>query len=372
MLLLNRKGNLRANKILATVISLFAVSMVYYVAFWTGYTAKYHWLDGWVAPIPFLYGPLIYLYIKVLNENQTKANFNLHYLPFWLHSVFMVPLILRNLFGVIPILRDNYFKPFGNLITPINYTFIALQCISLLVYACFIFIEIRKEKNKLNSFAIPGELLKYHWLKQVAWFYLIFGVVNISYWVLVVLKLLQLEYDYAISITISIFIYMVGYMGFKQPAVFNERLINDEQEDTPVNFDITHIKAAVRYENSTLKTEEAEHIYKDLITLLDKEKPYLKNDLKIQHLATQLGISTHHMSQAINAIGGQNYAELINNYRIQEAQRLLSDPHNTEKILSVAFDVGYNNKATFNSTFKKITGMSPSDFRKNADKQIVA
>ena len=372
MLYRHGNGNIKANKILALIIILFAVSMTYYVAYWTGFAAKYTWMNGWVAPIPFLYGPLVYLYLTNLNGEVFKRKFYLHYIPFVFHAIFMIPLLLRSIFGVIPFLRDNYFIPFNQLITSVNYALIVAQCVSMLCYSYCIFLFTKKEGQKINNFALPQEFVKHRWLKQVSWFYFIFSIVGISYWVLVFAGLLKLEYDYAISITISVFIYWVGYMGFKQPSVFNEKIIQSEQPIGTGEMDVRHIKANVKYERSTLKKEEAEIYYKKLLHLMETEKPYLQNDLKIQHVAGLLKISTHHLSQIINEIGGQNYTDFINTFRIREAERLLSDPANNEKILSIAFDVGYSNKATFNTAFKKITGLSPSDYRKRAMQKVVA
>lgn len=372
MLYRHGNGNIKANKILASIIILFAISMTYYVAFWTGFSGKHIWMNGWIAPISFLYGPLIYLYVLTLNDKERSPTFNLHYIPFIIHFIFMIPLLIRNIFGVVPFLRDNYFIPFNRFITPINYGFIVLQCISMVFYAILIMRYTRRERQKINEFALPQEFVKSKWLNQISWFYLIFSVVSISYWFLVATALLKLEYDYAISITISVFIYIVGYMGFKQPSIFNERILMDTPAEEIPEMGVKHIKANIKYERSTLKKEEAEILYKQLLQIMACDKPYLRNDLKIQHVAAILKISTHHLSQIINELGGQNYADFINVWRIREAERLLSDPNNNEKILSVAFDVGYNNKATFNTAFKKITGLSPSDYRKRALQKVVA
>ena len=102
-----------------------------------------------------------------------------------------------------------------------------------------------------------------------------------------------------------------------------------------------------------------------LLQIMQEEKPYLDSNLKIQHLAEKAGVSSHHLSQIINENLNQNYADFVNSYRINEAKRLLLSPeYEQEKILSIAFDAGFQNKATFNVSFKKYTGMSPTEFKK--------
>jgi AraC-like DNA-binding protein len=64
-----------------------------------------------------------------------------------------------------------------------------------------------------------------------------------------------------------------------------------------------------------------------------------------------------------------NYSNFINSYRIQEAKILLFAPEKIDdSILDIAYEVGFNSKAVFNRAFKKFTGMTPSEFRKNNGK----
>ena len=135
-----------------------------------------------------------------------------------------------------------------------------------------------------------------------------------------------------------------------------------------------HLKKEIeaKYTRSTLKPEQMILLKDRLIQLMEEKKPFLDSELKIQQLSELMGISTHQLSQLINEQLGLSYPEFIHKYRIREAERLLSDPNFAEtKILSIAFDVGYSNKATFNSAFKKLTGMSPVEFKRNKSRQVL-
>lgn len=60
----------------------------------------------------------------------------------------------------------------------------------------------------------------------------------------------------------------------------------------------------------------------------------------------------------------RNFYDLVNSYRVEEAKRLLLDPKNSNyTILSVGFEAGFNSKTTFNTVFKKFTGLSPTEFK---------
>jgi AraC-like DNA-binding protein len=60
----------------------------------------------------------------------------------------------------------------------------------------------------------------------------------------------------------------------------------------------------------------------------------------------------------------KTFYDLVNGYRVEEAKRLLLNPNNRSfTILSVGFEAGFNSKTTFNTVFKKFTGLTPTDFR---------
>jgi AraC-like DNA-binding protein len=60
-----------------------------------------------------------------------------------------------------------------------------------------------------------------------------------------------------------------------------------------------------------------------------------------------------------------NFYDFVNKYRVEEAKRLLLDNNRNYKIIAIAYEVGFNSKATFNRVFKKFTGLTPSDFKEN-------
>ena len=98
---------------------------------------------------------------------------------------------------------------------------------------------------------------------------------------------------------------------------------------------------------------------------MTEEKPYLDPELSLQKLAHRLGITKEDLSQIINERLDCNFKNFINEYRIREAKEKLLDPKENEFVLmKIAFDVGFNSKSVFNASFKKFTGMSPSQYRK--------
>ena len=106
-------------------------------------------------------------------------------------------------------------------------------------------------------------------------------------------------------------------------------------------------------------------ILEDLKKHMDHKKPYLEPELNLEQLATQISIRPKVLSQVINESLQQNFFDFVNRYRIEEAKRLLTNPADKKiTVLEVLYEVGFNSKSSFNTIFKKHTGVTPSEFKK--------
>lgn len=119
---------------------------------------------------------------------------------------------------------------------------------------------------------------------------------------------------------------------------------------------------SLKYANKTIDTADIETITQGLKVLMEEEKIYIQPDLKLSDLASKIKVSTHTLSQFLNERLGKSFPSYINEYRIQEAKQLIQSDHRI-KLEAVAYDSGFNSKSTFNSAFKKITGVTPSKFK---------
>jgi AraC-like DNA-binding protein len=82
-------------------------------------------------------------------------------------------------------------------------------------------------------------------------------------------------------------------------------------------------------------------------------------------------MSRHHLTQLLNEKLEKNFYSFINEYRIGEAIDRLNDPALQVNILSLAFDCGFNSKSSFNNYFKKITGSTPTAYRKQRLERLI-
>lgn len=98
---------------------------------------------------------------------------------------------------------------------------------------------------------------------------------------------------------------------------------------------------------------------------MESEKIYLNPDLTLSGLSTITSIPPRHLSEIINENMKQNFYDFVNQYRILESKRLLLDNSKTNwSILAILYEAGFNSKTTFNTTFKKQTGLTPTLYRK--------
>jgi AraC-like DNA-binding protein len=118
-----------------------------------------------------------------------------------------------------------------------------------------------------------------------------------------------------------------------------------------------------KYGNNRLPDFARESIVVELQRHMQSAQPWLKIDLTLGELATGINVAPHHLSQIINSEFGKSFASYINEYRVGEACQLLVGD-NDKSVLDVALDSGFSSKSSFNASFKKHTGMTPSEYRK--------
>ncbi len=119
-----------------------------------------------------------------------------------------------------------------------------------------------------------------------------------------------------------------------------------------------------KYKRSIIQGLSKDKIIERLRELMEVEKIYRQFDLKLDEVAAMLFITPHQLSEFVNDCMGMNFTSYINQYRVGEAKQLLAaDPEMST--LSIAYEVGFGSKQSFNTIFKQQTGMTPSGFRKN-------
>lgn len=213
----------------------------------------------------------------------------------------------------------------------------------LIYYTILMWAELKKEGKSrgINWFENPGTRLV--WLRN----FCLFNCLLMAFWFLG-----SLGHFTWVWMTIGslCLVYLVYYQLIKES-----------------NF-LTPIPLGNKYQKSTLSPNQKVAILSKLDELLLTEKFYLSSETSLSGVAELLQTTTHHLSQVINEAKGRTFQELITSYRIKEAKLLLKSAKEANtKIEHIATMVGYNSKSAFNTSFKKLTGLTPKEFKVSKD-----
>lgn len=293
-----------------------------------------------------LFGPTLYFYFKsVIQQYKFKLIDILHFLPTVVVLILLLPIYFSSASEKINmILNDS-----------INYkslTFVIYMCkiLSLLIYIYIISKTYFKFNHGSEKAIKPIE----GWMKVVYIMHIAFVIFYILHGVFVYLSLGVFS-DFVSYIYVGILTSMVmyiSYMAYKQPNIFNG------------DYDVSLKKIFVdKYKKSGLTESLSNELKENLIHLLVKEEVYKESNINLEILSKKLNTTRHNTSQIINEHFNMNFFELINKFRIKEAIRILeSNIHGSLNIIDIAYEVGYNNKVTFNKAFKKETSLTPSEY----------
>ncbi|MDD3891214.1 MAG: tetratricopeptide repeat protein [Bacteroidales bacterium] len=155
-------------------------------------------------------------------------------------------------------------------------------------------------------------------------------------------------------------------LAYKFITKKNLDLIKKEQELKNAKEKMTSI-IEINRNKPRLAPDEKEAILQRMEKLLEKDQLFTRPDLTIEKLAHRLGTNRTYLSQIINEVFYKSYSNFINEYRVDYAMKMLSDPIIGSKysIDAIAKDSGFNSISNFNMVFKKFSGVTPSIFIKN-------
>jgi AraC-like DNA-binding protein len=124
-----------------------------------------------------------------------------------------------------------------------------------------------------------------------------------------------------------------------------------------------------KYARSGLGEEQLNSYKEALLKLMEEDKEYLNSELTLPNLADLMDCSVNHLSQVINAGFGTSFYDFLNSYRIGDAKDILTaDGDASLAILDIPFAVGFNTNSAFYSAFKKATGQTPAQYRRDQKK----
>ena len=126
-------------------------------------------------------------------------------------------------------------------------------------------------------------------------------------------------------------------------------------------------KPVVPRSSAQAPLENAAALLKQVDALMDKEKPYVNQKLKLDELAAMLGLSRHMLSRVLNEEYEHGFAHYIKQHRVNEAKRLISIRHELS-LEGIGYESGFNSKSAFFEAFKKVAHSTPAEYRKQVVK----
>lgn len=339
-----KKGNRMSNMMLAAIYAFQGLEMLNgtfyrFADFWVN---KFPWVFYSTEITFFLWGPAIYFFIRFsIDSNHTFQKRDLwHLAPAIVHTLFLCYVFHFN---------TNEAKTFllqKGVMTPLEDIVIhSLRNTAVVVYltlGTFLF-----KKSTLDNED------KKHWF---VFFLIVFWIVEI----IQILHFVDLEtriYNTIIYNTTSLVWFSVSiitlYKALRDPFFFaNEKL------------EIPKLNVEERKDKLQLLDDEYELILKAINEEIIKKELFVNPDLNLKVLASTIGYSSSKVSFVVNDHYKNNISDFINSFRVAKAKQLLLDKEDSEKtIIEIAFEVGFNSKATFNRAFSKFVEVSPTEFR---------
>ncbi len=347
-ILASKKHKSKASLYLGLLILCFTLSNLQYTA---DEIDLINWNTFNLIYLPYLFftPPFLYFFVVYyLNPDRTK------YKPELLLFIPAVAaLIITLTYKVIALAtlsshRDNPFLGLlGDLIDR-HGDFVNILLFFIVIVLSFIKINsYKKEQLSFNKDIVPSQLI---WLKILLAIFL----VVLFPWFIFTFNYFQDEDTLYLPMFLiaSIVIYLLGYIGIHKIGVLKER---------------KKIKSFLK-DNSNIDTivkSKNEHIA-HLENIVVHNQGYLNPNLTLDSLTEALQLSKSHLSRIINAELQMSFNDYINSLRVSEAKKLLLNPEfSNYTLVSIGLEAGFNSKTTFNTTFKKFSSQTPSQFRKN-------
>jgi AraC-like DNA-binding protein len=319
----------------------------------------------WLFPIglPLVFGPFQFLYTKYLirpSERFQRTDW-LHLVPYGLYASVVVGCVISLRF------RTDLFQ---NTIRDVPISFLGFNeilSLSGMAYSVLAVVTLMRHARRLESVFSNTERVRLDWLRRIS-YALFMGWFILFVETFLFIAGIQFGPRFAVSSSVGgVLVYLMGYLGLVHSDVFLKPEIAGPMRELSDIRDRDKSRAGhsqKKYQKSGLPSNKAAEHRDALLRLMESEKPYIDPYLTLSHLSEKLSINTHNLSEVINTQFDQNFFDFVNAYRMEQAKRDLADPAKRElKILAIAYDAGFNSKTSFNTLFKKHTGLSPSEFR---------
>ena len=360
ILAFNKKNKHDGDYILAVWLCFIGIHLLDYYLNKTGLTFEYPHLLGIGACFPLLQGPFMYVYTLVMinKSNKLKAVYLLHGLPFLVFTIyFLFDFYFLDATEKLTYIRMQENDPYP-VITLLNILVVGLGPVYILLSLWKLRIHIRSIADNFSY----REGINLNWLKYVlAGLGFIWSMVILTNILVTIPLITDTISENVIYLSVVIAVFFLGYFGIKQQAIYG-KLTYPEGTGRSVQARGLRNQAPDGRSDEAKMAKEA-NLARGLLEYFEDKKPYLNSRLTLKEVADALGTPEHQLSAVINKQAGKNFFEFVNSYRVEEFKSLTRLPeYRNYTLISIAYESGFNSKATFNRVFKNYTGQTPSEF----------
>jgi AraC-like DNA-binding protein len=190
---------------------------------------------------------------------------------------------------------------------------------------------------------------------QLQWFKILLGCFLALTFIWLIVSVLYFRFRilhlwYIVWILISILIYWMGHMGIYKFGVQEER-----KKIRHYSMEHASVHVYEKQKNEHVAAFEA-HVV--------RQKRFLDPELTLDKISEEINVSKSHLSRMINTELQTSFPDYINTLRVEEAKAYMSQPEFANyTLVAVGLEAGFASKTTFNNAFKKITGLTPSEYK---------
>lgn len=353
-LIQSKKGKTLSNKLLSVVFLMLLIAVInfYLIIFEQGKSfPKLLFLDD---TFMLAYGPLLYLFTQsvIFKDYSLGRKQLLHLLPFFISIVYFMVFVMTS---------DK--ESFDNTIDQVTTQNVPLffRIVEMLILG-HIFYYLYKAKSETKK--VMGKTMGIYSSFNQDNFRLLQFILN-SFLFLFVLSLVHsflpfVGFKNGLFITLLLLILFMLYF-------VNAVLIRMLNQSASISGKITQtvFQQKDKYAASSLTKDDLQQLKDKLQCYMIDNERYLDSELSIDDLSREIDISSKLCSQVINEGFHCNFFDFVNKFRIEKAKSLLTNPKDEKQTISeVMYDAGFNSKSSFNTSFKKFTKKTPTQFKK--------
>lgn len=324
-------------------------------------------------------GPVMWMYVQsLLNPSfQLKGKQYWHFIPAAIYLAIQVFIFIA----------DNVISTDQSIVAGTDPDFSNFAQIpgflSMVIYFVMALRYYRLYRQLMLQILSFADVLRFRWIRNFLLAFLSFLLITVLFELLGNFFPLHYTGSWWYYLSFALIFYYIAITGYSNAVETHIAFEANLLSNTPMKLLATHVEPAnngastliedIAYiEVTPAKSQPLETNFPleewtaKITQLMQEEKAYEDAELSLLILARQLQTNPSQLSKIINQGFGKNFNDFVNHYRVEAVKaKMAAGEHKLQTLLSLAYECGFNSKATFNRAFQKHTGNSPSDWLKS-------